>query len=79
MNKVTEIFKAWKIAYDPDDRQAELASARIKICDGCENKSLVPIAHCTLCGCALKGKIHTPRKNGCPAGKWNEVDNKFLK
>lgn len=79
MNKVTEIFKAWRIAYDPNDRQVDLATARIQICDTCEHKSTVPIPHCKLCGCALKGKIHTPIKNACPAGKWEEIDNNLLK
>ena len=79
MNKITEIFKAWRIAYDPNDKQAELATARIQICDSCEHKSMIPIPHCKLCGCALKGKIHTPVKLGdsCPAGKWKEIDNNF--
>lgn len=79
MNKVTEIFTAWKIAYDPNDAQAELATARIKICDACEHKSTTPFPRCTLCGCSLKGKIHTPIKNSCPSGKWDEVDNNILK
>lgn len=78
MKKVTEIFKAWKIAYDPDDRQAKLAEARIMICNECEHKRTQPVAHCSLCGCALKGKIHTPVKGGCPAGKWDQTDSEFL-
>lgn len=78
MNKVTEIFKAWRIAYDPNDTQAELATERIKICDACEHKAITPFPRCRLCGCSLKGKIHTPAKKSCPAGKWDEVDNNFL-
>lgn len=74
MNKVTEIFKAWKIAYDPTQNQNEQAEKRIAICDTCEHKSEVPFPRCTLCGCALKGKIFTPVKGACPAGKWDEID-----
>ena len=78
MNKVQEIFTAWRIALDPNERQAELASERIQICDECEFKMTSPIKHCSLCGCALRGKIFTPVKNACPMDKWKEVDDKFL-
>jgi len=75
MNKVTEIFTAWKIAYDPTLHQSKMAEERIKICDSCEFKSSVPFPRCTICGCALKKKIFSPVKGACPKGKWNEVDN----
>lgn len=78
MNKVKEIFQAWRIALDPNQQQVELASERIQICDACEFKETIPIIHCGLCKCALKGKIFTPVKGACPKGKWEEVDNKFL-
>lgn len=74
MNKVTEIFKSWKIAYNPLSSQSELAEKRIAICDSCEFKSTVPFPRCTVCGCALKGKIYSPIKGSCPKGKWDEID-----
>ena len=36
MNKIEEIFKAWKISFNANDIQAELAAKRMQICDGCE-------------------------------------------
>lgn len=78
IKQATEIFQAWKIAYNPDDKQAELAAKRIKICDTCEFKSESPIKHCTVCGCALKGKIYSPEKGACPKNKWIDVENKIL-
>lgn len=76
MNKITEIFKAWQIAYSPDAPQANLAEKRIEICDTCEHKATHPIPRCKVCGCSLKGKIYSPVKGACPAGKWDEVDGK---
>jgi hypothetical protein len=74
MNKIVEIFKAWNIAFNPNDSQSALAAKRIEICNSCENKKEVPIIHCGLCGCALKAKIYSPVENACPAGKWASVD-----
>ena len=76
MNKITEIFKAWKIAYDPEVPQSKMAEERIQICNTCEFMSSVPFNRCTVCGCALKGKIYSPVKGACPKGKWDEIDNK---
>lgn len=75
MNKVEEIFKAWNIAFNPDDEQAELASKRIDICNSCEHKvTNLGINRCSVCGCALKGKVFSPVKGACPKGKWDVVD-----
>ena len=76
MNKVTEIFKAWQIAYNPERENIALAEKRIEICNSCEFKSAVPWNTCTVCGCALKGKIYSPVKGACPKGFWDEVDEK---
>ena len=76
MNKVTEIFKAWKIAYSPEKENTVLAEKRIEICNSCEFKSEVPYNKCTVCGCSLKGKIYSPVKGACPKGKWDDVDGK---
>lgn len=77
MNKVEEIFKAWNIAFNPDNEQAELASKRIEICNSCEHKvTNLGINRCSVCGCALKGKVFSPVKGACPKGKWDEIDGK---
>jgi len=89
MNKVEEIFRAWSIAFNPDDEQAELAVKRIQICDKCEHKDKYPtgpllyIAKCGVCGCALKGKIYTPKTyldegGSCPKEKWKDVEKEWL-
>ena len=77
MNKIEEIFKAWNIAFNPDNEQAELASKRIEICNSCEHKvTNLGINRCSVCGCALKGKVFSPVKGACPEGKWDKVDGK---
>lgn len=78
VNKVTEIFKAWRISYSPDADQAALAAERIQICNGCEFKRDVPTVYCSVCGCALKKKIYSPVKGACPKGLWQEAEDKFL-
>ena len=83
MNKLQEIFSAWNIAFNPDDEQAELAGKRIEICNSCDKKvTNLGINRCSVCGCALKGKVFSPVKGACPEGKWNEIDgymeNKFI-
>lgn len=97
MNKLEEIFKSWGIAFDPNAAQANLAEKRIEICNDCEFKALTEIgpfmsfARCTVCGCALKGKIYTPRTyldgikeyndsnlGSCPNSKWMEVEKIWL-
>ena len=78
MNKIQEIFNSWRIALDPNEQQTELASERIQICNECEFKATIPIIHCSICKCALKGKIFTPVKGACPENKWIEVEEKYL-
>ena len=97
MNKLEEIFKSWGIAFDPNEAQADLAKNRIEICDVCDFKALTEIgpiisfARCTLCGCALKAKIYTPRtyldgikefndpnRGSCPESRWMEVEKTWL-
>ena len=75
MNKLQEIFKAWNIAFDPNNEQAELAAKRIEICNSCDKKvTTLGINRCSVCGCALKGKVFSPVKGACPEGKWDEAD-----
>ena len=89
MNKIEEIFKSWRISFNPNDEQSDLASKRIEICDGCEHKEMLNIgeidifARCNLCGCALKAKIFTPKTyqdvgGTCPIQKWTEVEKAHL-
>lgn len=76
MNKLQEIFKAWNIAFDPNNEQAELAAKRIEICNSCDKKvTNLGINRCSVCGCALKGKVFSPVKGACPEGKWDKVDH----
>jgi hypothetical protein len=77
MNKIQEIFKAWGIMFNPDDIQSELAAARMEICDTCESKRTTPVIHCSVCGCALKAKIYSPKIGACPMGKWTAVEMAF--
>lgn len=88
-DKIEEIFKSWRIAFNPNDAQADLASKRIQICNECEFKDTITVANiglltrCKVCGCALKGKIftyHTYKDQGgsCPHGKWTEVEKEWL-
>ena len=78
MNKVQEILKAWNISFNPNDAQAQLATERLSVCDSCEFKvSNLGIKRCSVCGCALKGKVFSPVKGACPKGKWDEIDDKY--
>ena len=79
MNKVEEIFKAWNIAFNPDNKQSELASQRIEICNACEHKKTnLGINRCGVCGCALKGKVFSPVIGACPEGKWDKIDKEVM-
>lgn len=89
MNKVEEIFKSWMISFDPNADQADIASKRIEICDSCEYRTLLPIgpffniAKCSICGCALKGKMYTPLTHNdpggtCPRNKWSDVEDEWI-
>jgi len=77
MNKIVEIFRAWKIAYNPNETQSKLAAERLSICNECEHKKETPYIHCGACGCALKAKIFTPIIGGCPHNKWIAVEMKY--
>lgn len=84
MNKLEEIFKAWSIAFNPDDAQADLAAKRIEICEDCEFKSYNGMfTYCSVCGCALKAKIYTPviysdQGGSCPKEKWMDVEKEWV-
>jgi hypothetical protein len=78
MNKIQEIFTAWKTSFNPDQAQKELAHLRNEICQSCEHKQTIAFDRCGLCGCPLHGKVHSPVQNACPAGKWGEVDKNYF-
>ena len=77
MNKIEEIFKAWQIAYNPNDLQTGLAIKRLEICDTCDSKKDIPFIHCAECGCILSKKIYSPKIGACPKGKWIAVEMDF--
>ena len=78
MNKIEEIFKSWNISFDPNNKQSEIASQRIEICNSCEHrKTTIYINTCGVCGCLLKGKIFSPVVSACPKGKWDKIDQKM--
>ena len=89
MNKIEEIFKAWRISFNPNEEQSDIAAKRIEICDACEFKDVVEVGpleiftRCKVCGCALKAKMFTPATyrdpgGSCPHGKWMEVEKIWL-
>jgi hypothetical protein len=63
--------------FNPTDTQAELAAARMEICDSCDSKRTTPLIHCGECGCALKAKVYSPVIGACPKGKWVAVEMVF--
>ena len=78
MNKIVEIFKAWGIAFNPNDSESELAAKRMEICDGCDFKRTSPIIYCSECDCALKVKIYSPAIGACPKDKWVDVEMEYF-
>lgn len=78
MNKIQEIIVSWGIALNPDDKQTELAAKRLEICESCVFRSNVPYKRCTVCGCALKGKVYTPKLGACPKEYWNNVEKEWF-
>jgi hypothetical protein len=89
MNKIEEIFNSWKISFNPSSEQADLAIKRIEICDVCEFKSIIDLgpvmkfAKCNVCGCALAGKIYTPKTykdegGSCPKNFWETIESLYL-
>ena len=75
---VIEIFKAWAISMRPNERENQLASVRMSVCDTCEFKRTEPIVYCFKCGCPLEKKVFSPSKGACPLGKWNEIEQPFF-
>ncbi len=71
MNKITEIIKAWATAINPTAEQKLYAEIRLETCMECEHWKEGLVSTCSLCGCATKGKVFSPRGiQACPIGKW---------
>jgi hypothetical protein len=78
-----EIFEAWKISYNPNIQQEELAKLRLDVCLGCDYrkeviKGIKWSAYCGECGCPLNKKVFSTTYNACGLKKWNEVDSNYL-
>lgn len=78
-----EIITSWLIKHNPTKIQQQLAVERYAICEECPSRANVILQqkwteHCSECGCPLQGKIFTPKYNGCPLGKWKDVEEKYL-
>lgn len=69
--KVSEIFNAWKVSFNPSDEQQSIADERLQICMDCEFKREEPVLHCSACGCPLKKKVYSQVSRSCPKGKWS--------
>ena len=76
-----ELFKAWGIEYNPNDKRNELAYKRIEVCNSCPNKKEVDGVRnvCSLCGCMLKSKVFTQEMGQCPDNRWDKVENELVK
>jgi hypothetical protein len=80
LNKFKEITQAWISAYNPTEKQKELAEARFKICDVCDKKKVITDklkigVICDQCGCPISKKVFSSTYNACPLEKWEEVDS----
>jgi hypothetical protein len=75
-----KIAKAWISAYNPSDKEQEIANKRYEICDTCPSKVMTSLTYykCNECGCPISKKIFSPDFNDCPLKKWESVDSEFL-
>jgi hypothetical protein len=94
MSNIEEIFAAWRIQFNPNEPNFDIASKRIEICDSCEFKTEIQLPNpdpqiveyltrCTVCGCALKSKAfntvtYKDQGGSCPHGKWNFIEDEYL-
>jgi hypothetical protein len=84
MNKFHEIIKAWRIKWNPSEHQKMLSDKRLAICKTCPSrKEVIKDSDfwvlCGECGCPLDAKSHSPMKGACPLGKWDSIENQFIK
>lgn len=83
MNRVIEIASAWFNVLNPSQDSIELAKERLNVCSTCDslrevdvkimNMQVVDTYHmCGVCGCPIRGKVFTPKEQGCPLNKWEK-------
>ena len=68
--------------FNPTPDQIELAKERLEICSTCPSlrgKATEETGNCSLCGCFVKSKAFTPKRNQCPDGKWTIPEHKYIK
>jgi hypothetical protein len=71
ISKIKEIIQSYAIAMNPTPEQKYVAEVRLQMCMNCEFWKSSPIEHCSVCGCATKGKVFSPvGSEACPKGKW---------
>ncbi len=80
---IKEIFTAWSIAINPNERQKEIAEKRWEICMECPHRietfqDKEWSFRCGECGCPLKGKIFTNDYDACPKNKWLVVEKEYF-
>lgn len=78
-----EIITSWLIKNNPTEAQQQLAVERYAICEQCPSRTSMLLQkkwteYCSECGCPLQGKIFTPKYNGCPLGKWKDIEEKYV-
>lgn len=78
-----EIFDAWKISFNPNKEQEELAEKRLAICTSCEFrqeilKGVKWSAYCGACGCPLSKKVFSRMYNACQKKKWEIIDSEYI-
>ena len=78
-----EIFEAWKISFNPTEKQEELSQERLNVCLNCDLrkevlKGIKWSAYCNDCGCPLNKKVFSKNFNPCTRKKWEEVDTKYM-
>jgi hypothetical protein len=84
MNKFKEIVTAWRIKWRPNEEQKLLSDKRLAICTTCPSRNEIIKGSdfwvlCGECGCPLDAKSHSTVKGACPLGKWDSIDNQFIK
>lgn len=71
ISKIKEIIQSYAIAMNPTEEQKYVAEVRLQMCMNCEFWKSSPIEHCSVCGCATKGKVFSPvGSKACPKEKW---------
>jgi hypothetical protein len=79
-----EIINSWITSFNPNDVELNLAKKRIDICSNCEFRKEVIhnkewSHYCGPCGCPINKKIFTDQYGTCPLGKWNFIEQDYMK